>query len=494
MGRVFRKRFFFFAQWLGYCAKMVHRSGRPTLEILVQDAAHEPQVFASSEAAVRAAIDVMESHVFLQAPSPDAAVEAPGKVLRKRRRHLLLEAMGGGLSRAEVVSIGQELVCWNLPTDRWRTSPARRLTAVSRAASRPAIRFLANCRSVLMKTVFSLTLALLTFSAALGDTPVPDVAACTLSGADARAQADPASVFLAIGPGGHRMTSQDGLTWENHASWGKPGHDNNDLNVAVVFKGMAIVGGGYSQARLTATRDGRTWAEGALPRGGPIFGLEVVGEHLHVITLHGHVYKSADGEKYEWIGAANMPTKTHWIRNTVAGNGLIVGSGDYGPAMAFNSATKEITVTQMAGQKDKNAMWRRVAFGNGVFVVAGQDGLLASTKDGKTWQNNETHADRGDISSVVWTGTQFLASTSKSALASKDGSRWEKLDAKLPRMLHPAGGFLYGWSGPGIKLQRSRDGQKWEEVPNPKEWHVKSIAHGQLAGKGESPQLPGTKP
>ncbi len=76
-----------------------------------------------------------------------------------------------------------------------------------------------------------------------------------------------ADLFLAVGPGGQRMVAEDGTTWKNHVSWGVPSHDQNDLNVAVFFKGAAYVGGGYSIARMTATRDGKTWSEGVLPNG-----------------------------------------------------------------------------------------------------------------------------------------------------------------------------------------------------------------------------------
>jgi hypothetical protein len=147
--------------------------------------------------------------------------------------------------------------------------------------------------------------------------------------------------YLAVGPGGQRMVAVDGLDWGNHVAWGEPKHDQNDLNVAAFFKGAAYVGGGYSIARLTATRDGQTWSEGALPKGSPIFGLEVLNDVLYAITLRGQVYKTADGQTWTLVAAAEMPTKTHWIRAAASGNGIIIGSGDYGPALAFDPKQKK---------------------------------------------------------------------------------------------------------------------------------------------------------
>lgn len=301
-------------------------------------------------------------------------------------------------------------------------------------------------------------------------------------------------VYLAVGPGGQRMLAGDGLSWENHVAWGEPKHDQNDLNVANFFKGAAYVGGGYSIARLTATRDGKTWSEGALPKGSPIFGLEVLNDHLYAVTLRGQVYKTSDGQSWTLVAAAEMPTKTHWIRATASGNGLIIGSGDYGPVLVFNPKTEKISITQMAGQKDKNAGLKRVAFGNGVFVVGGQDGLLAMTRDGIAWENNQVHAERGDIKSVVWTGSEFLASTDKlGTWTSNDGLEWKHAQRQVPRMLVRAGSWIYGWSWPPTKLERSQDGQKWESVPNTREFHVKHVAVGDLAGSGPPPPIPAGK-
>jgi hypothetical protein len=285
------------------------------------------------------------------------------------------------------------------------------------------------------------------------------------------------------------MTSRDGWTWENHVEWGTPGHDQNDLNVAASFRGAFFVGGGYSYARLTASCDGQRWSEGRIPGGSPVFGLEVVGDELFAICLRGDVHKTHDGEHWQLVGRAEMPTKTHWIRGTACGNGLIVGSGDYGPALVCNPATGNITVTQMAGQIDKNATWRRVAFGNGRFIVGGQAGLLATTRDGRVWENNVTFPDRGDIYCVEWTGREFIAVTSSGALLSADGLTWNSTEDKWPRQVRRVGDWLYGYGWPPSKFSRSADGQVWELVPNPRQWQAKVYAVGRLVG-GPPPKLP----
>ena len=193
--------------------------------------------------------------------------------------------------------------------------------------------------------------------------------------------------WLAVGHGGQRMLSSDGKTWTQVGSWSKPGHNQDDLNVAANFKGAFYVGGGYFSGRLTATRDGKTWSDGVIPGSSPIFGLEVMDDALFAMDLRGKVFKSVDGEKWTLAATPKMPTPTeamrkfaqerakdgktvsdaqaqgHWIRGTAQGNGLILGSGDYGPVVAFDPKTNETTVTKMAGQDTKNPGPKRVAFG-----------------------------------------------------------------------------------------------------------------------------------
>ena len=152
----------------------------------------------------------------------------------------------------------------------------------------------------------------------------------------------------------------------------------------------------------------------------------------------------------------------------------------------------------MEGQTEKKATLKRVAFGNGVFVVGGQDGLLAVSDDGLQWKNNKTVAERGDVSSVIYTGKQFLASTkSKGLLVSDDGQQWKSAELepsqKSPSKMVKAGDWIFGWSWPPYQVKKSRDGLQWEAVSNPQKYYVKDIVLGDLAGTGEPPALPQKK-
>ena len=158
--------------------------------------------------------------------------------------------------------------------------------------------------------------------------------------------------------------------------------------------------------------------------------------------------------------------------------------------LVFDPKTEQITVTQMAGQTEKKATLQRITFGNGTFVVGGQDGLLASSTDGIHWKNNKTFPERGEVSSVIWTGSLFLASARNGALSSRDGLNWEPVKGKIPRKMVRAGEWLYGWSWPPHKIQRSQEGLNWKPVPNEKQFYLKHVAFGELVGKGAPPKVP----
>lgn len=332
------------------------------------------------------------------------------------------------------------------------------------------------------------------------------------------------NTWLAVGHGGQRMISVDGQSWSQVGSWSKPGHNQDDLNVAVNFKGAFYVGGGYFSGRLTATRDGKQWSDGVIPGSSPLFGLEVVDDALYAIDLRGKIFKSGDGEQWELVATPKMPPPTdvmwaaakklakergkdeqavsesqaqgHWIRGATQGNGLIVGSGDYGPVVAFEPRTRSTTVTKMAGQATKNPGPKRVAFGNGVFVVVGEQGLVARTADGKTWENNRTRDDVGDVQCVEFNGREFLlthtdAKTKTTKLMkSVDGLNWETIDWPAPRQFRYVNGVLFSSSYPPTKLARSLDGGRtWEPLANDGGWHFKAYAYGPLKG-GPPPQAP----
>src|SRR5687767_6929679 len=85
---------------------------------------------------------------------------------------------------------------------------------------------------------------------------------------DALAQTAP-GLFVAVGYGGRRASSRDGLTWENDQRWSDAAKDDDNVlfNVAYGLGRFIAVGGGAKIGHILSTRDGREWTALAQVRG-----------------------------------------------------------------------------------------------------------------------------------------------------------------------------------------------------------------------------------
>ena len=88
------------------------------------------------------------------------------------------------------------------------------------------------------------------------------------------------------------------------------------------------------------------------------------------------------------------------------------------PAPAFREWTRATTPPGVGN------IWS-VACGNGMFIVAGDDGVMLSSKDGVAWSHLPKVTD-GLISGLHYLGGRFLAAApGKGLLSSADGITWE---------------------------------------------------------------------
>ena len=75
------------------------------------------------------------------------------------------------------------------------------------------------------------------------------------------AQAADGGLFVAVGYGGRRITSRDGISWENDQRWSNEAKDNDEVLFDVAFGAgrFIAVGGGSQTGHILSTRDGREW-------------------------------------------------------------------------------------------------------------------------------------------------------------------------------------------------------------------------------------------
>lgn len=278
-------------------------------------------------------------------------------------------------------------------------------------------------------------------------------------------------VYVAVGYGGRRIRSTDGVNWDLAAEWAEKGGDdrNNLISVAYGNGTFVVVGGGVTDkngpgGRILTSADGKEWKEhtglkfrvhpvlfgqGRFVAGGPDYRL-----------LH-----STDGAKWETGGKIAEPAATHF-RMGAFGNGSFVFAG--------NGRKSEQEIHWVVTSKDGTAIEnertdlppvRAMTYGNGRFVVVGPDGLRMSSADGSKWEHEVKEA-KVTLDSVVWTGKEFLASGSGKGYASADGKTWTPWPKPVPCSVLYANAERQVWIGtswPG-QMWSSTDGVEWKRT------------------------------
>lgn len=297
--------------------------------------------------------------------------------------------------------------------------------------------------------------------------------------------ADRDGVFVAVGYGGRRISSSDGLEWTHDQRWSDVAADDDNVlfNVAFGAGRFVAVGGGAKLGRIVTSRDGREWRE--LP---PLKGRVATiafGNGRFVAAHDAELLWSRDGEhfeagaKLEWRGSVHARRSA--CGDTEAGfRTVIIGDIDLRPEskrVSWRGVTGDGTRWEHSALETTPA--RDVAHGSGHFVVVGPGGLIESSHDGETWTRRPTAADAGDFSRIVWTGGRFLVSGGKVAWSSPDGLEWKAGAAAIPCSLAWA---REGWMAIGVSwggnLHTSTDLRAWRKQPIPPGPSLQSVAFG----------------
>jgi hypothetical protein len=288
----------------------------------------------------------------------------------------------------------------------------------------------------------------------------------TLSARVVEQKAGQENVYVAVGYGGRRMTSRDGITWENLTEWAeKGGDDSNNLMSIAYGKGkfVAVGGGGWTKetqaGHILVSEDGKTWREvQKLPfRVNPIL---FTGSRFVAGGPDKTLWWSEDGEKWTAGAKVDFPGWAFWFRHGAAGNGLYLFTGNADPKQkTFWCAVSKDGQTITNFKTDLPPI-RDIAFGAGRFVLVGLDGVRLTSTDGVAWEETGREPEV-ELSRVVWTGTQFFATGQGTVFTSPDGKTWTKGDKKIPcTVLYATDTAFIGTSWPG-QMWHSADGQKW---------------------------------
>ncbi|OWK43624.1 WD40/YVTN/BNR-like repeat-containing protein [Fimbriiglobus ruber] len=287
-------------------------------------------------------------------------------------------------------------------------------------------------------------------------------------------------LFLAAGHNGTRLTSPDGKAWSPPMI----GKEGETYRAAAAGNGRFVAIGSYGSGNIFATTaDGQTWKtsfqDGKYSRylrgigfGNGIF-LGVGGDPGSVGSGSPFVYTSPDGEK--WDGPHDAPGK-FIIRRVAFGNRRFVGVGDRGRRATSPDGRKW---TDAPDAKAIDTLVD-VAFGNGTFVGVGLHGLRIRTADGLKWTDRQTGEEGEHLNAVVWAGDRFVAVGAGVTAVSRDGLKWERIpNTNAPLTVAHGNGVFVGprWKG---KLVRSTDGIKWDET-HAIEHHIEAVTYGEVA-------------
>ena len=262
-------------------------------------------------------------------------------------------------------------------------------------------------------------------------------------------------VFVAVGYGGRRVRSIDrGLTWTDDQQLSASGGNDFELLYTVAWGGGKFLALGW---RVMISDDGKTWNDlGTAPLQDWVSSAVYTGNGFVGIGGYGLRVISPDGNTWTEHKIDNVPARSH--------DGLAFGAMLGGRIVATNNDGVRTYSTDgglswQTSQGSTTVTTTHVAFGNGIFVAAGNSATVRSTDGGATWQ--PMVAVPAAVQAIVFADAHFTAVADGHVLTSADGASW--VDHAVPGLA--ARPLAYG-AGTYLLLadqsvRRSTDGLVW---------------------------------
>jgi hypothetical protein len=296
----------------------------------------------------------------------------------------------------------------------------------------------------------------------------PSDSAKTTDSAKPDAPAMVPGVFVAVGYGGRRIRSADGMTWTHDVFIEASGGDDDDLLRAVSYGGKQFVALGW---RVMTSPDGITWDDH-----GPMsqwFGGLAWGRGIWV-AVGGYGRRSTSPDGITWTDATDSETGAY--RSLAFGDfagGTWLAMGDGG---RISTTTDGLNYTELTALALVGATWGPSGF---VGIVGAN--LESSADGGVSWTVVGTAP--GTLESVIYANGQYVAVGSGNSLTSPDGTTWTPHpEAQLGGSIAYGDGLYATCGGNSCSTccWYSKDGAAWTTatVPSGDSNALQSVAFG----------------
>lgn len=266
--------------------------------------------------------------------------------------------------------------------------------------------------------------------------------------------------FVAVGYGGRRVRSSDGIQWDSDVVVDPQGGDDNNLFRGVAFSGGQFIAvGGSSEGQIATSPNGADWTF-RTPGTSWLADVATLGTTLVSAGGNGLRQRSLDAGA-TWMDFA--PYYAGHYRSITSGKGIAVAAGHtYGNAMdglTTTSTDGKTWSTEVVG----GTPYHSVAFGDvagGVFVAAG-DNRCSTSSDGKAW-NDCAGVTGGGLDKVVFVNGMFVVGDASGYFTSTDGTTFSHLDAEHHGVVEFGAGLYVALDWPD-KILTSPDLEAWTQ-------------------------------
>jgi hypothetical protein len=302
----------------------------------------------------------------------------------------------------------------------------------------------------------------------------PDAARPDLGGAAGPPGWKAGPLVVAIGQGGRRVVSANGLDWSGDVRDVPVDRDpTKDLRAITYAGGLVVaVGGGCAGARCAGrvvTFDGETWSEVALPADRGWLAAVAQGGGVWVAAgAAGPVLVSTDGK--HWTQRGTLPANVRaLVHGNVGGTAMFLAVGDGGLRARSTDGQTWSSVQQGFPGSDEPITLRALAIGNGTAVAAGELGRRLRTRNGSDW--TDPAAGGTELTSVVFADQTFLAYADNGIvfLSLDEGRSWTPQVLVDPPHHGVAAGMMSGArlfvAARGETIMTSSNGLAWSTRP-----------------------------